>query len=864
MLIRRIGWAGTLLAAATIFVLVQSGWLRRSLYVTSLADGPLLAERSSSPSERAPITSRLGHGLIISEHNESSFHWLVQSHQMAERRKFILGVADYDNAPLGRPIRSPSLYRWWINAVASAASIFYPHPDSLRFDVAALYADSFLAIVGIGVLVAFAYLGFGRGAAAVVAIGSVSLFPLGAIFLPAAPDSRGMTALLVVGSLLFLLIGLHARTRENPKGSVDAVSRVGRGWFIAAGIASGLLAWVSLATAIPLVVAIIAGVFALRVLARVSRSFDGGTPALWRLWGMAGAVTATLSYLVDYLPRGGGLLQLDQVHPLYALAWISAVELFLAWPIVFFRRESRGSTRTTTESSPSASVFSTAKGPDSSSVESARGAAVGRTWPILRLILAATPLVALCWFRFKGIGVWPEKDLSWARLANLPGGAIAPDFGTWIKQEGLSIQILATLAPALVLPVLIWSLVKRGSTPFERSAALILLSVGLMTVWMGFRQLGWCATADGVFLTTAAILVANPTRASTRERGSRLSLVRRLLVVAIVCTASGLGLSQLRLREVPGPNLTLTAAETTQLVERDLAHWLRDRFGPKDVTVFAPPRETTAFCYFGAFKGIGTFAPENRAGFGTALSIVGAATMEEVEALIRARDVRCIVLPTWDPFLDDFARLYLSKNYSNRSSLLVRELRNWNLPPWLKPMAYQMPAIPGFEKHRVLVFEVVEPQTPALAASRLAECLVELGDLLHAKQTIEKLRRFPGDVGALAARVNVALALQDTAMLDETAGILKTRVQTRADRYLGWDRRVSLAVALAQIDALDLAKEQVARCVNEADEEKLRLLSPAALYRLLVLTKTFELPLADVGLRELSLQLLPAEARAQL
>ena len=79
-----------------------------------------------------------------------------------------------------------------------------------------------------------------------------------------------------------------------------------------------------------------------------------------------------------------------------------------------------------------------------------------------------------------------------------------------------------------------------------------------------------------------------------------------------------------------------------------------------------------------------------------------------------------------------------------------------------------------------------------------------------------------------------------------------------------FDRRVSLAIILAEGKRPDLAREQVRRCVEEMDEMKLRSLTSVALYRLNVLLKVFDLPIVDPELRKLATALLPAEMINQL
>ncbi|MEO6993475.1 MAG: hypothetical protein ABI273_07590, partial [Lacunisphaera sp.] len=218
----------------------------------------------------------------------------------------------------------------------------------------------------------------------------------------------------------------------------------------------------------------------------------------------------------------------------------------------------------------------------------------------------------------------------------------------------------------------------------------------------------------------------------------------------------------------------------------------------------------------------------------------------------------------WDSFFDEFAQRYLTKDFSNRTSLLVQELRRWNLPPWLRPIPYQIPVGGGFEGQTVFVFEVVDEQTPAVAAGRLAEYLVEIGDLDQAVAVADTLRRFPGDVGALVAIAQVQGAKGDGSGFALTLTALQARLANGADRFLPWDRRVSLAIVLARANQIDPAREQLKRCLAEADGKKLRSLTTGSLYGLEVLAKAFGMGIPDPALNTLALSLLPQDLRDRL
>jgi hypothetical protein len=420
----------------------------------------------------------------------------------------------------------------------------------------------------------------------------------------------------------------------------------------------------------------------------------------------------------------------------------------------------------------------------------------------------------------------------------------------------MSVAVWTTLLPVLALVPSAGILFRPAKTPGAEFA--LALSLGPALVLLGFatQQLGDWSGLDAVLVVVFVATVAG--------RVWFFSSVRSWVWVGCVAGIAISGITRLLPGALPGSGGKLTASESQELIERHLAHWLARHAGENGAVVYAPPRETATLCFYGGLRGVGTFAAENREGFGASLMIAAAKTMEEAQGLLLARSVRYIVIPSWDPFFDEFAQRYLTKNFSNRTSLLAQELRRWNLPPWLRPVPYQIPVGGGFEGQSVLVFEVVDDQSPAVAAGRLAEYLVEIGELDRAVAVAETLRRFPGDVGALVARAQVQGAKEDGNGFAQTMATLQARLANGADRFLPWDRRVSLAIVLARANEIDRAREQLKRCLTEADGKKLRSLTTGSLYGLEVLAKAFDLSLPDPALNDLTLSLLPRDLRERL
>ena len=466
--------------------------------------------------------------------------------------------------------------------------------------------------------------------------------------------------------------------------------------------------------------------------------------------------------------------------------------------------------------------------------------------------LAAVP-AAMHW---SGSDGFLTRDPLSFRLSNQPGGVAALSFWGWLVREGASATLGTTVAPLIVVVPALGLLLRRATERGTRIALAVALGPVLVALGFACWQLGWWNQLDGALLGLIVAALARP--AAGGSRFTRWLGAGTAVFIVIP------GLIQLWPAKPADARMALTASEAQELIERHLACWLAKRTEEPGTVVYAPPSETTTLCYYGGFRGIGTFVPENRSGFGAALKIAAANTIEDAQAMLQEREVRYVVIPSWDPFFDDFAQRYLDPRFSNVKSVLVGALRRWSLPLWLRPLPYPMPAIRGFEGQSVLVFEVADPPSPTVAASRTAEYFVETGRLQEAAASSEYLRRFPGDVGALAARAQVQNALGDAAGAGQTLEALLPRLANGGDRYLPWDRRVSLAMILAQGDRIQQAREQVRRCLAELNAKRLRSLNPGLLFNLQVLSRAFDLPIADPELRALAVELLPEELRSRL
>jgi hypothetical protein len=767
--------------------------------------------RLASPGPAAPDagspTGYAGGGrlLILPGRGEASFHWIMETQQMLAGGGARVRSTPAENAPDGREVTTPSPYRWWLGGLARLDHAVSGRPLGLCAERAALDADTILLVAAILIGSALAAWRLGALPACVVAVGLATAYPFAAGFAPGMPDPRGLSSLCAFGSVALVLLGISPGRRGSAP------------WFAASGVLGGLGTWLSVQTQFPVTAGIAAG-GALAVW--LGRQGPGRDELPWRSWAGAGAVSVLAAYAAEYFPGEMGTLRLGAVHPVYGVAWIGLGELArqagLAPERARVRRER---------------------------VLLALGAGAA-------LALPAAMASVRAW-GFLG------KDLVWARLGGLPEAPAAASTWAWIARDGASPEVIGTLAVLVVVLPAAWLLLSGRA--YGPSGTRLAVAIGPVVAALGFavRELSWWPVADAAALALLLALAADADWTAKGVRGS-------WIVSAATVVLAAAGLPRLLPSGPQGPQAALSPAESEELVDRHLAQWLARRSGTPGLVVYAPPGQTTLLEYYGGLRGIGTFAPENRAGFSAALSIAGARDLGDLEAQVDSRGIRYLVVPSWDPFFRDFARLYLAPEQAGRQSLFAGDLPRLELPAWLRPVPYQLPVGGGYEGQSALVLEVVDPQPPAVLEGRIDEFLVETGDTARARAREERLRRFPGDVGALAAMAQVESAAGDGDALRGTLESLQSRLSAGGDRYLAWDRRVSLAIVLARAERVEACRAQVGRCLEGVSEERLRTLTAGSLYGLLVLSRTFGLEIRDPSLRALALDLLPEDVRSRL
>ncbi len=816
---RRI-WAGVLILAAGFLLWMNYARIQRVNYVTDIARGGARVT-AASPTGYASGAREL----IVGEHLGASFAWIAQTQQMLAGSEWRVRQIEYENVPYGRDVQAASPYRWWLGLIAGVDHALSGRPLGLAVERAALAADPLLHLLLLVALTVFAARQFGAGPAAWLALGVTFLFPFAAGFLPGVPDDFALVLALAPGSGLLLLVGLKSSLAAE-RGSIPAAApapRWVRGWFALAGLVGGLALWINVAAQVPLLLGIVLGALLAAWVRRAAATDHpaGGSPlALWRAWALGGAATVLVAYLVEYFPAALGGWELRVIHPLYGLAWLGTGELL---------------GRTTAWIQLGKPAW---RWPDLTSVILA-GAAVAAV-PVLMWKMGNPGFLAV--------------DVLAFRLTKQADGIMAPSSTAWLSGSGMSAAAWATLVPVSFLVVAGWLGLRRKTAALDRASLALAFGPALVALGLAFLYLRGWQLLGGVLLPLLLAVTVTLGRdgALRAARWSWAALAGAALLAGIFPLIAGGGSAATNVLTVP---------EVEGLVERDLAQWLAQHTAiPGGPVVLAPPGVSAALYFYGGLRGLGSVAWENKDGLLVAIRIAISNSRDEALVLLRQRGVTHIVIPSWDDFFE---------NYKHSASIQSGELffvglDRWSLPPWLRPVPYQLPGIAGFESQSVRIFEVVDEQDEPVAASRLAEYFIEMGQLENAKIAGQALRRYPADFGTLVARAQLEAALTDAEAFTAVFTPLLQRLAGGADRGLLWDRRVSLAVVLARGKKMELARVQVQRCLAELTEARLRTLTTNSLYHLLVLNKALGLEIADVRLRALALALLPVEVRARL
>lgn len=714
------------------------------------------AAKSTMPAELKAIPGVHAREVVLPISSVDSNWWILHTEAMLRSGDWRVRETTRDNAPLGREVHWSSGLIWilaglaWLIHIGSGLSV------EASVQQAALLAGPFMLM---GFILAFSWAAARRWGGAVggfVALALATLAPLDAFFCAGEADHHGMVTCFALGSVLAAIAAGAGRVslvgRGVARGLVPERASARR-WMIASGLLGAAGLWVSAATIVP--------AFAGMALGAVVAAWRGrglkddpdteAAPELWRWWGAAGAAGSAAFYLLEYAPSHFGW-RLEVNHPLYALAWLGGGELLAR----LCRRISGGSF-----------------------ADGARGWAVAGA---SLLALVALPAAV----KLGGVALFAVQDKF---LWSLHEGYIL-EFRSFLKvlRESEWQQILLTVPiwPLLVVPGL-WILLRRRLPAGGGAPLALALCAALPLTVLSFFQMRWVGVAQALWLALPLCLIvlwrSFPSRpAALATRGGLAFLVAGLGVFPFFAA-----------REWRSPQ-GVGVQEAITLVMRDVAWKLRLSAGDKPVNIVSGPTTTTNLAFFGDTNGVGTLYWENLAGLKTVAAIYGAKSEDEALRLCQEHKVTHIVIFSWDAFAQPYARLHHGrpKDASTEDCFVSSLLSTRSIPPWLRPLPYNMLEDLAKAGHWVQIFEVRPDQAQSEAFYHLGVYLAGVGQAQAALQAF--IQSWNLDSTKVDTGYRLGLSLVDAGRVDEArevAARLPAPQRFEVERSLG--RRLAAA-----------------------------------------------------------------------
>ncbi|MSU47665.1 MAG: hypothetical protein EXS37_00960 [Opitutus sp.] len=557
-----------------------------------------------------------------------------------------------DNAPTGREVHWSSSVVWILRIAQQVQEVFTPDRGAHALERSVLWLNAPLLIGLMVLLSAWAAERAGAGAGVLVACGMVGHPRFYDGFLPANVDHHGLINASMLGLLLGLLgmgAGWWKTERPGRHSARPGSSNQARHSAIVSAGSGAIGLWLSAASVVPML-ALAGGAGLLttlwhgRTATREGAHFE---PAIWQLWGRVGAILSLVFYLLEYAPSNLGL-RLEVNHPLYALAWWGGGEtiaLLARWRLA----------RDDTPPPPLPCL------------------------PLAAALLAvaAAPLVILIGGRSVFLVSDPIVGGLWRFVAegmSLP--MVAASSGLWF--------VVYDLLSALVLipAIIIWKKQPGHSGILPGT----LIAITAVTVGLAVLQTRWFQSASAAQIALLVALFAAGRATSPSRQWQRIVLVTGvcfllLLVIQIVHERSETRRGAVR------------ASDLVQPLYRDVAAALRKNQPGGEIVVLASPNATAGICYFGNFSGLGTLYWENADGLRAAGEVLTSRSDDEALRLIRLRCVTHVVMISRGNFIGEYFRLLypelpLEEGHKTFGYRLGTGL---GLPPWLRPVPYEIP-----------------------------------------------------------------------------------------------------------------------------------------------------------------------------
>jgi len=747
------------------------------------------------------------HNLVLPYIGMDGYHWVMQTQQMLADGTLRVRHVDYDNAPDGRDVHWSSLFRWWLAALAEIDHFYTAVPLPLAVEDVVPYANTLLIVLLLIGLTPVVARRFGGGPAALLAFGAVAIYPIYESFIEGRTDHHGLAALNGLLTLLFLLGG-GAGWVKTEIASEDAALNAwlpdraqARRWFIASGFVGGCGLWISMISEVPVLAGI--GLGALLATGLLGRGATVGEaakpdPTLWRIWGLAGAVTSLGFYFLEYFPSHMGM-RLEVNHPLYALEWAGGGELLCRlsgwWS---------GGQLAKKASDKLVVILST----------------------------AAVAVVPVIWWLYADQYFWVFNRFLWVFHVDYIMEFVT--MRTFLKSQPFWVVVIM-INPVILLavPMVVWSWRDGLARPVK---ALLLLGLlpGVLTFVFSAMQIRWAEINYALWLA-ALVGGAKAVSLGGNYFGSRqFKIITAVFLSAVLLPNPMFIISHWVRNEWVEP---MSDVDRVELMSRDIAQNLRARAGPESTVVISGPTSTTWLIYWGGFQGLGTFYWENLPGLQANADIYGATTAQKAFELLQKYHAKYLVILPWVDSPSEYARL--SRNL-RKSDPVPDDAFAWQLqyhgvlPQWLRPVYYPLPQTSQAKNTNAAIFEFVPNQNATEALVRLAQWHQIEGNLPIAINLLNQaLKREPENQPALITAAWVALASGEQAQL--TTIVRRLDLLSALGDKLELDDRLHLAALFDAVNDRENFQRQISLVLRDADAKSLRRLRSESLYALLTL-----------------------------
>lgn len=572
--------------------------------------------------------------------------WIMHAERMAREGSLRIRKTKSDNPPNGREVHWSSLQMWNLIGISKFLDLFPFPPNLSPIEWAAFFVGpltwSFFFLLGL----IFTWKAFGKSTALAWVLCMLSARSVLYYFRVGEADHHGLVAMFAALGVLLLVGGrLGLSTTPNDPRS--------KGWFCAAGFFSALGLWVSAATQLPILFA--SGLGGILAIGLASRSPSiRWNPTVWRIWGVTGAITSLLLYLVEYFPDKMGW-RLEVNHPFYSLAWLAAGELMCQISLAFAEWN-----------------LSRFKGQNGLKTVLCIAAIL---LPII-LIVAGGERFFVVSDRF----LYDLHDFFINEFMSLAAVAKSTGFEYAIYSYSF------TLATILIVGISLVGL----RLPVESRAVLLFASLpALVMTLLAIRQIRWSGTASAMLIPL--VLTSLWCLAQTRPARWRLILVWVILAASTLPTTASLAFRTFDMFEKGN---SVDQSIVPSVITRDICQRISASMPGKQPVVLASPSTSTEIIYYGGAKAIGTLYWENLEGLRKAAEIYS--LKDENEALRRIQElgVTHILLFSWDSFGQRYVRLQrgLGKDDEARDGFIPALLEGTRpQPTWLTPLYYPIP-----------------------------------------------------------------------------------------------------------------------------------------------------------------------------